>query len=159
MCAVACAWCCPVLLCVVLFTLVFCGAVLGLVACGCLLVAYFGVGVPVLPRDLLLCGWCGLLWCPASVCRVLWCCAVAWCYAVVLCCLFAVLFVLALPSCGLSCGIVLCCVVLLIVCAVFCPWWRLCAVVPLPSLLARTRHIVFYPVLPRARLCVGVPGR
>ena len=111
--AVAGAWCCGALLCVVLFPLVFYGAVLGLVAPGCLLVACFGVLVPVWPRGLLLCGFCGLLWCPASLCRILWCCAVAWCCAVVLCCRFAVLFVLALPSCGLSCGAC---------CAVLCCW-------------------------------------
>ena len=45
------------------------------------------------------------LWCPASLCRVLWCCAV------VLCCRFAVLFVFALPSCGLSCGASVVCAV------------------------------------------------
>ena len=45
--AVAGAWCCGALLCVVLFPLVCCGAVLGLVARGCLLVACSGVGVPV----------------------------------------------------------------------------------------------------------------
>ena len=44
--AVAGAWCCGALLCVVLFSLVCCGAVLGLVARGCLLVPCFGVGVP-----------------------------------------------------------------------------------------------------------------
>ena len=77
--------------------------------------------VPCLLRSVrcgtLLCWLC----CPASLCRVLWRCAVAWCCALVLCCRFAVLFVFALPSCGLSCGAVLCCVVLLVVCAVFCP--------------------------------------
>ena len=119
-CAVAGAWCFGALLCVVLFPLVFCGAVLGPMARGCLLVACCGVGVPVWPRGLLPCDWCGLLWCPASLCRALWCCAVAWCCAVVFCFRFAVLFVLALPSCGLSCGAVLCCVVLFVVCAVFC---------------------------------------
>ena len=89
--AVAGAWCCGALLCVVLFPVVCCGAVLGLVARGCLLVACFGGGVPVWPRGLLSCGWCGSLWCPAFLCRVLWCCAVAWCCAVVLCCRVAVL--------------------------------------------------------------------
>ena len=102
-------WCCGALLCVVLFPLVCRGAVLGLVARGCLLVACFGVGVPVWPRGLLPCGWCGFLWCPAFLCRVLWCCAVAWCCAVSLCCRVAVLLGLALPSCGLSCFAVLCC--------------------------------------------------
>ena len=96
--AVAGASCCGALLCVVLFPLVCCGALLGLVARGSLLVACFGVGVPVWPRGLFPCGWCGLLWCPASLCRVLWCCVVTWCCAVVLCCRFAVLLVLALPS-------------------------------------------------------------
>ena len=47
--AVAGAWCCGALLCVVLFPVVCRGAVLGLVARGCLLVACFGVGVPVWP--------------------------------------------------------------------------------------------------------------
>ena len=107
--AAAGAWCCGALLCVVLFPVVCRGAVLGLVARGCLLVACFGVGVPVWPRGLLPCGWCGLLWCPAFLCRVLWCCAVAWCCAVVLCRRVAVLLGLALPSCGLSCCAVLCC--------------------------------------------------
>ena len=115
------AWRCGALLCVVLFPLVFCGAVLGLVARRCLLVACIGVGVPAWQRGLLPCGWCGLLSCPVSLCRVLWCCAVAWCFAVVLCCCFAVLFVLALPSCALSCGAVLCCAMLLVICAFFCP--------------------------------------
>ena len=94
-------WCARVVLfvwCVLLLApgAVVCrGAVLGLVARGCLLVASFGVGVPVWPRGLLPCGWCGLLWCPAFLCRVLWCCAVAWCCAVVFCCRVAVLFGLA----------------------------------------------------------------
>ena len=56
------------------------------------------------------CGGCGLLWCPAFLCRVLWCCAVAWCCAVLFCCRVAVLW-----------AVVLCCVVLLVGCAVFCP--------------------------------------
>ena len=67
--AVAGAWCCGGLLCVVLFSLVFCSLVLGLVASGCLLVACFGVGVSVRPRALPPCGWCSLLWYPASLCR------------------------------------------------------------------------------------------
>ena len=242
--AVAGAWCCGALLCVVLFPLVCCGAVLGLVARGCLLVVSFGVGVPVWPCGLLCCGWCGLLWCPASLCRVLWCCAVARCCAVVLCCRVPELLVLALPSCGLSCCAVLCCwlavlffaqwwclravvlfpscralavfsalcvavpccagcgallpcvvccgavlsrgavlscsaVVLRCCLCLFCPpvafraapccavlccwlsvlffarWWRLCAVVPFPSLPTRTKNINYHPVLPRVRLCVG----
>ena len=119
--AVAGAWCSGALLCVVLFPLVFCGAVLCLVAGGCLLMARFGISVPVWPRGMLPCGLCGFLWCPAYLCRVLWCCAVAWCCSVVLCCCFAVLFGVALPSRGLLCCAVLCCVVLLVVCAVFCP--------------------------------------
>ena len=119
--AVAGAWCCGALLCVVLFSLMFSGAVLDLLARGCLLVAWSGVGVPVWPRGLLPCGWCGLLWCPASLCGVLWCCAVAWCCAAILCCRSAALLVLFLPSRGLLCSAVLCCVVLLVVCGVFCP--------------------------------------
>ena len=124
--AVAGAWCCGALLCAVLFPLVCCGAVLGLVARGCLLVACFGVGVPVWPRGLLPCGWCALLWCPTSLCRVLWCCAVARCCAVVLRCRDAVLLVLALPSCSLSCCAVLCCWLVVLFLAL---WWCLRAVV------------------------------
>ena len=116
--AVAGAWCCGALLCVVLFPVVCRGAVLGLVARGRLLVACFGVGVPVWPRGLLPCGWCGLLWCPAFLCRVLWCCAVAWCCAVVLCCRRCG----AVGACfALLWAVVPCCVVLLVGCAVFCP--------------------------------------
>ena len=137
--AVAGTWCCGALLCVVLFPLVFCGVVLGLTARGCLLVVFLGVGVPVWPCGLLPCGWCGLLWCPASLCRVLWCCAVAWCSAVVLCCRFAVLFVLASPSCGLSCRAVLCCWLSVLFCA---RCWFLCAVGPFPSPPARTKTLI-----------------
>ena len=222
--AAAGAWCCGALLCVVLFPVVCRGAVLGLVARGCLLVACFGVGVPVWPRGASLglvwfavvpcfpvscsvvlccrvvlcccallsccravgacfallwavvlccvvlfvgcavfgpvvvsarCGAvflvlcvpfllrsvrCGALlcwlWCPASLCRVLWRCAVVWCCAVVLCCRFAVLFVLALPSCGLSCGASVVCAVVgasccgLSLCVVVSPW-AFCGVVVL----------------------------
>ena len=105
------------LLCVALFPIVFCGAVMGLAARGRLLAVCFGVGVPVWTRGLVPCGWCGLLWCPASLSCVLWCCAVSWCCAVVFCCRFAVLFVLALPSCGLSCRAVLCCWLSVLFCA------------------------------------------
>ena len=152
--AVAGAWCRGALLCVVLFHLVFCGAVLGLVARGCLLVAFFGVSVPVWPRGLLPCGWCGLLWCPAFLCRVLWCLAVAWCCAVVLCCHLAVLSVLALPSCGLSCGAVLCCAVLLVVCAGFLPVVAsvCCRAPSLPAGMHKT-HTLLPCVTPRLSLC------
>ena len=125
--------------CMVLLPLVFCSAVLGLAARGCLLAVCFGVGVPVWPRGLVPCGWCGLLWCPASLCRVLWCCAVSWCCAALFCCRFAMLFVLALPSCGLSCRAVLCCWLSVLFCA---RWWCLCAVVPCPSLPARTKTLI-----------------
>ena len=128
--SVAGAWRCGALLCVVLFPVVCRGAVLGLLARGCLLVACFGVGVPVWPRGLLPCGWCGLLWCPAFLCRVLSCCAVAWCCAVALCCRFAVLLGLALPFCGLSRCAVLCCWLAVLF---FARWWCLRAVVLFPS--------------------------
>ena len=155
--AVVSVWCGGALLCVALFPLVFCGVVPGLVARGCLLAVCFGVGVPVCLCGLLPCGWCGLLWCPASLCRVLWCCAVPWCCAVVLCCCFAVLSVLALPSCGLSCCAVLRCWLSVLL---FARWWCLRAVVPFPYLPARTKNTDYYPVLPRARLCVvGAPSR
>ena len=121
---------CGALLCVVLFPVVCRGAVLVLLARGCLLVACFGVGVPVWPLGLLPCGWCGLLWCPVFLCRVLWCCAVAWRCAVALCCLFAVLLGLALPFCGLSRCAVLCCWLVVLF---FARWWCLRAVVLFPS--------------------------
>ena len=119
------------------------GAVLGLVARGCLLVACFGV--PVWPRGLFPCGCCGLLWCPAFLCRVLWCCAVAWCCAVVLCCRVAVLLGLALPSRGLSCCAVLCCWLAVLF---FARWWCLRAVVLFSSCCA-------FPVF--SALCAAVP--
>ena len=150
--AVAGAWCCGALLCVVLFPVVCRGAALGLVARGCLLVACFGVGVPVWSRGLLPCGWCGLLWCPAFLCRVLWCCAVAWCCAVVLCCRVAVLLGLALPSCGLSWCAVLCCWWAVVFLA---RWWCLRAVVlfssrcaSLSSPLCALRCLVVLAVVP-----------
>ena len=150
--AAAGAWCCGALLCVVLFPVVCRGAVLGLVARGCLLVACFGVGVSVWPRGLLPCGWCGLLWCPAFLCRVLWCCAVAWCCAVVLCCRVAVLSGLALPSCGL--WAVLCCAVGWVccflpgggVCVLWCSFPR--AVCSLSSPLCALRCLVVLAVVP-----------
>ena len=157
-CALLC-WCA----CVLLF--VWCVLLLapGLVVCCCVLCCFlwcavvrcwvwrpvmvcrWRVLVPVWPLGLLPCGWCGLLWCPASLCRVLWCCAVAWCCAVVLCCCVAVLLVLALPSCGLSCCAVLCCWLALLFCA---RWWCLRAVVLFPSCCA-------VPVF--SALCVAVP--
>ena len=150
--AAAGAWCCGALLCVVLFPVVCRGAVLSLVARGCLLVACFGVGVSVWPRGLLPCGWCGLLWCPAFLCRVLWCCAVAWCCAVVLCCRVAVLSGLALPSCGL--WAVLCCAVGWLccfwpgggVCVLWCSFPR--AVCSLSSPLCALRCLVVLAVVP-----------
>ena len=94
-CAVSGARCCVALLCAVLLLVVCRGTILGLAVRGGLLVACFGVGVPVWLRGLLPCGRCGLLRCPAPLCCVLWCCRVVWCCAVVLCCAFAVLFLLA----------------------------------------------------------------
>ena len=94
-CVVSGARCCGVLLCVVLLPAVCCGAVLGLAVRGRLQVACFGASVPVWPRGLLPCGWCGLLRCPAPLCCVLCGFAVVRCSAVVLCCAFAALFVFA----------------------------------------------------------------
>ena len=88
------ARCCGASLCVVLLPVVCSGAVLGLAVHGCLLVACYGVGVPVWPLCLFPCGWSGLLRCTAPLCFVLWCCAFLWCCALVFCCVFAVLFVL-----------------------------------------------------------------
>ena len=123
-----------VLCCVVL--LVGCAVFGPVVVSACCGALFLALCVPCLLRSVrcgaLLC-W---LWCPASLCRVLWRCAVVWCCAVVLCCRFAVLFVFALPSCGLSCGArvvcavvgALCCGVSL--CVVVSPW-AFCGVVVL----------------------------
>ena len=123
-----------VLCCVVLLVgcAVFCPVVVA-ACCGALLLV---LCVPCLLRSVrcgaLLC-W---LWCPASLCRVLWRCAVVWCCAVVLCCRFAVLFVFALPSCGPSCGASVVCAVVgasccgVSLCVVVSPW-AFCGVVVL----------------------------
>ena len=123
-----------VLCCVVLLVgcAVFCPVVVA-ACCGALLLV---LCVPCLFRSVrcgaLLC-W---LWCPASLCRVLWRCAVVWCCAVVLCCRFAVLFVFALPSCGPSCGASVVCAVVgasccgVSLCVVVFPW-AFCGVVVL----------------------------
>ena len=105
-CPVCGAWCCGPLPCAVLFPVVFCCAVPGLVARGGPLVACFGVGAPVWPRGLLLCGWCGLLWCPAPLCCVLWCCVVVWCCAA--CSAVSLRYCLCLLLL-LLCPVVLCC--------------------------------------------------
>ena len=123
-----------VLCCVVLLVgcAVFCPVVVS-ACCGAL---FLVLCVPCLLRSVrcgaLLC-W---LWCLASLCRVLWRCAVLWCCAVVLCCPFAVLFVFALPSCGLSCGASVVCAVVgasccgVSLCVVVSPW-AFCGVVVL----------------------------
>ena len=123
-----------VLCCVVLLVgcAVFCPVVVSACCGGLFLV----LCVPCLLRSVrcvaLLC-W---LRCPASLCRVLWRCAVVWCCAVVLCCRFAVLFVFALPSCGLSCGASMACAVVgasccgVSLCVVVSPW-AFCGVVVL----------------------------
>ena len=123
-----------VLCCVVL--LVGCAVFGPVVVSACCGALFLVLCVPCLLRSVrcgaLLC-W---LWCPASLCRVLWRCAVVWCCAVVLCCRFAVLFVLALPSCGLSCGASVACAVVgasccgVSFCVVVSPW-AFCGVVVL----------------------------
>ena len=98
----------PVVLCCVVLLVgcaVFCPMVVS-ACCGALSLVLY---VPCLLCPLCCCASLCWLWCPASLSFVLWRCAVAWCCAVVLCCGFAVLFVLAFPSCGLWCGTVLCC--------------------------------------------------
>ena len=123
-----------VLCCVVL--LVGCavfGPVVVSVCCGALFLA---LCVPCLLRSVRCAALLCWLWCPASLCRVLWRCAVVWCCAVVLCCRFAVLFVFALPSCGLSCGARVVCAVVgasccgVSLCVVVSPW-AFCGVVVL----------------------------
>ena len=123
-----------VLCCVVL--LVGCAVFGPVVVSACCGALFLALCVPCLLRSVL----CGALlcwlWCPASLCRVLWRCAVVWCCVVVLCCRFAVLFVFALPSCGLSCGARVVCAVVgasccgVSLCVVVSPW-AFCAVVVL----------------------------
>ena len=145
-------WCCALLSCcgavgacfALLWAVVLCCVVL-LVGCAvfgpvvvsaCCGALFLALCVPCLLRSVrcgaLLC-W---LWCPASLCRVLCRCAVVWCSAVVPCCRFAVLFVFALPSCGLSCGACVVCAVVgasccgVSLCVVVSPW-AFCGVVVL----------------------------
>ena len=123
-----------VLCCVVL--LVGCAVFCPVVVSACCGAPFLVLCVPCLLRSVrcgaLLC-W---LWCPASLCRLLWRCAVVWCCAVVLCCRFAVLFVFALPSCGPSCGASVVCAVVgasccgVSLCVVVSPW-AFCGVVVL----------------------------
>ena len=123
-----------VLCCVVLLAgcAVF-GPVVVSACCGALFLA---LCVPCLLRSVRCAALLCWLWCPASLCRVLWRCAVVWCCAVVLCCRFAVLFVFALPSCGLSCGARVVCAVVgasccgVSLCVVVSPW-AFCGVVVL----------------------------
>ena len=143
--AVAGARCCGALPCVVLFPFVCCGAVLGLVARGCLLVPCCGALLSVL-----LCRWCWFVSFPcvcgavlrcASCCLVpaasalllvpraaacpcvLWCLpgrsAVWWCYSGVSWCLAVLCVVLWCPApCAVSFSAVLPCGVVLVGCAV-----------------------------------------
>ena len=146
LCCCALLWCCGavgacfallwavVLCCVVL--LVGCAVFGPVVVSACCGALFLALCVPCLLRSVrcgaLLC-W---LWCPASLCRVLCRCAVVWCCAVVPCCRFAVLFVFALPSCGLSCGACVVCAVVgasccgVSLCVVVSPW-AFCGVVVL----------------------------
>ena len=153
--AVAGAWCCGALLCVVLFPVVCRGAVLGLVARGCLLVACFGVAVPAWPRGLLPCGWCGLLVCCGALLSCVVFCgavlsrgAVLLCSAVVLRCFWGLLC----PPVG--CRAVLCCAVGWLccfwpgggVCVLWCSFPR--AVRSLSSPFCALRCLVVLAVVP-----------
>ena len=123
-----------VLCCVVL--LVGCAVFGPVVVSSCCGALFLALCVPCLLRSVRCAALLCWLWCPASLCRVLWRCAVVWCCAVVLCCRFAVLFVFALPSCGLSCGARVVCAVVgasccgVSLCVVVSPW-AFCGVVVL----------------------------
>ena len=111
-------WYCGALLCFVLFPSVFCGAVLGLVARGCLLVVFFGVGSPCLAA------WSASLW--LVLFAVVPCfpvsCSVVLCCRVVLCCCALLSFCGAVVACfALLRPVVQCCVVLLVGCAFLRP--------------------------------------
>ena len=139
-----------VLCCVVL--LVGCAFFCPVVVSACCGALFLVLCVPCLLRSVrcgaLLC-W---LWCPASLCRVLWRCAVVWCCAVVLCCRFAVLFVFALPSCGPSCGASVVCAVVgasccgVSLCVVVSPW-AFCGVVVLLWCVVASCSAVRCPVV------------
>ena len=73
-----------VLCCVVL--LVGCAVFCAVVVSACSGALSLVLCVPCLLRSVRCCALLWWLWCPASLCRVLWRCAVAWCCAVVLCC-------------------------------------------------------------------------
>ena len=190
-------WCCPC-------SCSLCGAcsplwrwlVLRCVAC-CVWVFAVGLGCPLLSPGgswcrvsvvLSLSGrvacrpviWCGVSWCLAALCCVLWRCAVVWWCAVVLCCLSASLPVpvvcflplrvccvcsgvscCAFPVLSALCGAVLRCLLPLrcavcIVCAVSGAWfcWFLVSLPvvegPLVALVAWRCHLV---------LCVGFGAR
>ena len=142
--AVAGARCCGVLPCVMLFPLLYCGAVLGLVARGCLLVpccgallsvflcwCYSFVSFPCVCGAVLRCASCcsvpvesALLSVPRAVACpcVLWCLpgrsAVWWCRSGVWWCLALLCVVLWCPAPrAVSCGAVLPCGVVLVGCA------------------------------------------
>ena len=123
-----------VLCCVVL--LVGCAVFGPVVVSACCGALFLALCVPCLLRSVRCGALLRWLWCPASLCRVLWRCAVVWCFAVVLCCRFSVLFVFALPSCGLSCGACVVCAVVgasccgVSLCVVVSPW-AFCGVVVL----------------------------
>ena len=145
-----------VLCCVVL--LVGCAFFCPVVVSACCGALFLALCVPCLLRSVrcgaLLC-W---LWWPASLCRVLWRCAVVWCCAVVLCCRFAVLFVVVLPSCGLSCGASVVCAVVgasccgVSLCVVVSPW-ALCGVVLLLWCVVVSCCAVRCPVVSCALCC------
>ena len=106
---------------------VVCLPVVGAVCCGALLPCVVFCGAVLSRGAVLSCSAVVLRCCLCLLCPPVACRAAPCC--AVLCCWLSVLF--------------------------FAQWWRLCAVVPFPSLPARTKNIDYYPVLPRPRLCVG----
>ena len=93
------------------------------------------------------------------LCAVLSAVPFSWalCGALVRCAVWRAVLLCPPVACrSAPCCAVLCCWLSLLF---FARWWPLCAVVPLSSLPACTRHIDCLPVLPCARLCVSVSCR
>ena len=107
--AVAGAWCCGALLCVVLFPVVCRGAVLGLVARGCLLVACFGV--VSLSGRVVCFPVVGVVFCGALLSCVVFCGAVLSRGAVLLCSAVVLRCCWGLLCPPVGCRAVLCCAV------------------------------------------------
>ena len=103
----------------------------------------------------------GAVYCGALLPCVMFCGAVLSRGAVLSCSAVVLQCFLCLLCPPVACRAALCCAVLCywLSVAFFTRRWRLCAVVSFPSMPARTKNTDYYPVLPRARLCISGAGR